>query len=101
MRNVSTLLEQNGKLAAAEKRPSARARLLWALPALALGAVAFLLVTERSRGPAQPGPQLEVVEIAMDYELLLHLDDLQKLELMKRLGDPEKWPAKTRRPGKT
>ena len=61
LRNVSTLLEQNGKLAAAEKRPSARARLLWALPALALGAVAFLLVTERSRGPAQPGPQLEVV----------------------------------------
>jgi hypothetical protein len=93
------LLRQNAELAAAERAGRSRWWLA-ALPALGVVAVAVVLV---ARAPHRP-PAAEAdaaFEIALDYDLIRDVHEIENLELLQKLGDPERWPTKRKKPGRS
>lgn len=98
------LLGENSRIYAQERAASRRRGWLFlAVPAAALVmalVVAFPRLRQEAELPADVAalPAGSELEIAMDFEMYRDLREIERLELLKELGDPEKWPKPKRAP---
>lgn len=97
---VRPLLKENAELFAAEcdkkKSPWFRWQ-LFALPGLAVAvlvglATLRLMSAKEKLAPEQAAQLSPELELAMDFAMYKDLQEIENLELLQKLGDPETWP---------
>jgi|GEM_PF-6040332 len=97
--NVRPLLKENAELFAKDsgrKVPWLRWQ-LFALPGTAVAVLVALAVLRLSTTTEPPAPELAVqlspeFELAMDFAMFKDLPEIENLDLLQKLGDPETWP---------
>lgn len=96
LKAAAPLLAQNAELA---KARGGRAWITIAVPALGLGAL--ILVIALGKLPGRPAGNPEELspemEIAMDFDLIYDLHEVEQLETLKALGEKDQWPNKLRK----
>lgn len=93
----------------AAARPRTRWHLWLPVPALALSALAIVVLhgnPPQQGTPATPvatnsaPEELDELELAMDFDVILNVHEVEQFRLMKELGKPEQWKRKEK-PKKT
>lgn len=92
---LDSLLDQNAALAA-DRAGQGKSWLFWIGPfsAVAVGAVAFIIVSRAPQAKQDIAVASPMLELAVDYELITDLREIQYLDELQKLGDSPKWKSR-------
>lgn len=93
LQSVRPLLKQNEELHAKSQKPIYLRWQFLAVPGLAVAVIVALSTLKSGQQAGDLSPEMDLIE---NFAMYKDLQEIENLELLQQLGEPEKWPTKAK-----